>query len=685
MDSISDQKYVPVPQWKQDLIARLKNGTNKPTLSSTVEAERHCDHSPQVSVHPEAIVSSRSASDVVVMSRCLSSAQWNVSSSKSVKSSDMVSESHRENCKHSFNLTEEQIDHQFCQNGEDSDSDDLHYGPGIVKKLKNKYLSLALRESNSRPSILHLRKATSLENVLEDDIYIGNKQFQSQVSHRKKAIPNRYRGSNRPEIKRARSVETISKLEDVSATVTNTFNRQSFHEDLLIDLHTENNTFVKNSQDNNQFIERTLESKYNNSYCNRPKKIQPIVNDNEKPPPEFVKQAKKIFERRPEQRTRPPVQTGDVAAKVHNFNNIIVKAKVEAKVSKKLSNKHKPVSNDKNKSSIQPVISKRVDEADQNRYMKKNNDMRKEPSLPSPIPDVSMIEFPKNRDNDNNKNNSLSETPDLILTSSPVSNVSLMKGRNTLGNSVFNKEIRNPDHLLDNNVTKKFTSPVLSPTSVKPASPLLMPSPNRSLSPLYRSLSPSHRPLSPSHMPLSPTHSPLSPLRSLTKSPNAQVDNQTETDNKTNFNLNESELEVHSNFKADLDVPLLQTLNVDINEFDDTQTLSKSRYVARSPPKFSPPPPPETDSIKTEIENLKNSARTVEAKGVEVINKNVLVRKTVPREQSATTVFNFTNRKDVPDYISNDQSRTPLYPKLPKVSAIFLLLLGLFFIEYLLI
>ncbi|ERL83736.1 hypothetical protein D910_01017 [Dendroctonus ponderosae] len=48
-----------------------------------------------------------------------------------------------------------------------SDSEDLHYGPGIVNRLRNKYLSLALRESNARPTIL--RKATSLENLLDDD------------------------------------------------------------------------------------------------------------------------------------------------------------------------------------------------------------------------------------------------------------------------------------------------------------------------------------------------------------------------------------------------------------------------------------------------------------------------------------------------------------------------------------
>lgn len=41
----------------------------------------------------------------------------------------------------------------------------LEYGPGIVRKLRSRYQSLALRQSNGRPS---LRRSTSLENILDD-------------------------------------------------------------------------------------------------------------------------------------------------------------------------------------------------------------------------------------------------------------------------------------------------------------------------------------------------------------------------------------------------------------------------------------------------------------------------------------------------------------------------------------
>lgn len=55
--------------------------------------------------------------------------------------------------------------------GIDDSSEELPYGPGIVSKLRCRYLSLALRQtvSKQRPSIDNLRRATSLNNLLDDD------------------------------------------------------------------------------------------------------------------------------------------------------------------------------------------------------------------------------------------------------------------------------------------------------------------------------------------------------------------------------------------------------------------------------------------------------------------------------------------------------------------------------------
>ncbi|XP_065081702.1 uncharacterized protein bif isoform X2 [Ochlerotatus camptorhynchus] len=50
-------------------------------------------------------------------------------------------------------------------------SEELKYGPGIVSKLRCRYLSLALRQSanKQRPSLNNMRRATSLNNLLDEE------------------------------------------------------------------------------------------------------------------------------------------------------------------------------------------------------------------------------------------------------------------------------------------------------------------------------------------------------------------------------------------------------------------------------------------------------------------------------------------------------------------------------------
>jgi hypothetical protein len=58
------------------------------------------------------------------------------------------------------------------QEMQNENDEDLKYGHGFVSKLRNRYLSLTLRQttvSKQRPSILDLRRTTSLNNLLDDD------------------------------------------------------------------------------------------------------------------------------------------------------------------------------------------------------------------------------------------------------------------------------------------------------------------------------------------------------------------------------------------------------------------------------------------------------------------------------------------------------------------------------------
>ncbi|XP_055634505.1 putative uncharacterized protein DDB_G0277255 isoform X4 [Toxorhynchites rutilus septentrionalis] len=55
--------------------------------------------------------------------------------------------------------------------GDVDSSEELKYGPGIVSKLRCRYLSLALRQSanKQRPSLNNMRRATSLNNLLDEE------------------------------------------------------------------------------------------------------------------------------------------------------------------------------------------------------------------------------------------------------------------------------------------------------------------------------------------------------------------------------------------------------------------------------------------------------------------------------------------------------------------------------------
>ncbi|XP_044259865.1 uncharacterized protein LOC123008228 [Tribolium madens] len=358
-----------IPQWKKELIARLRS-QNK-CATQLVDSSTH---------QRLLLVSATSSLVQQPGERCC----------------DVVT----------TKMVQERYWDEPSQKSEDSD-EDLHYGPGIVNKLKERYLSLAQRENKQRPTIL--RKAASLENILDDAVATASSNeieahrlFETRLNgsnDTKNATNNRYRSTKRgigPEMKRARSVETISSPR-IEKDETK---RESLHEEMLI----------KEGND-----------KSYTPRINRPKRIRPVMNEKEKPPIDVVKQAKMIFERRPEQRTRPPQQTGDVAAKVATYKNIIV----QAKAAKKPTIKIKPL-----------VITNGI-------RIKPKEIENSKPCVVSPIPDVSRIDLkPKPNEDTINKTSSLSETPDLIITSSPIPSVNSPSYRISATENFLKEEIR---------------------------------------------------------------------------------------------------------------------------------------------------------------------------------------------------------------------------------------------------
>lgn len=668
-----------VPQWKKDLIARLRN-QNKSFSNRDHQSAPH--HSQRTVQQPNLTGKSVSVASDVSRQTDAPADQCNVSS-KMVQERVWVDNK----TDHFAKMVSQNYANNGYHKGSDSDSsEELHYGPGIVKKLKNKYLSLALRESSNRRSLLHMRKAISSENLLDEDVQENkttNGHYESLFNNTSaRNVPLRYRSANRqPDVKRARSVETISRLDSQTDDNNVVTNRQSLNEETLISVQKEGNDYnYRKMQDNS---ETKPENKFSQR-INRPKRLQPIMSEKEKPPADVVKQAKMIFERRPEQRTKKPHQTGDVAAKVDCYNNIIVKAKVEAKVTRKPPVKgNKPVLNEKkvvnNRSPVK--TNTKQEEKLHKKPLQLNkvpkNDLKDLPLL-SPIPDVSRI-LPGESERGKAQSN-LSETPDLILTSSPLSSMHSPTFKQSTENFI-REEISSE---------RKLSSPLLSPNRVKPASPLTSPSYNRYFSP---SSSPTK--LKPTTLNYDDDDDDDADSGIKKVSPTSINMISKETGSVVfkfvNKEVNQDHLPINQNV-SETKIPPSEPLKIEINGHNDTKPsgnevkiLQTEKPRSRSPPKFTPPPPPivekPAEKILTVTEIEKNSINASKnskspsgcseiGKSVEVVNKNVVPKKVVrPREpvSESSFVINFVGTKrDVPDYISNDTSRSASKPELPK-------------------
>ncbi|XP_050303209.1 uncharacterized protein LOC126741008 isoform X2 [Anthonomus grandis grandis] len=679
--SSSSSKKDNVPQWKKDLIARLK--TQKERTEEIHDEERlwGTHHPP----HPR---------------------------------TDLVCPMSPEN---GF--------HKELDSPNSSDSEDLHYGPGIVNRLRNKYLSLALRESNNRPTIL--RKATSLENLLDDEDRISEQGKTDGVLFiRRNGVNengNRYRSSNRQQqMKRARSVEVISRAShdnelSMTASVTEKINnRQSLHEDLLMSVNDEKEIpkeisrpykkplSIENGSEDNEKPTRAV---------NRPKKIPPLLREREKPPVDVVKHAKMIFEKRPETRTKKPQTTGDVAAKVDSFNDIIVKTKVGLKPTKPVIKTSKPVLVDKKISNthIKPVAKPVII----NEELVKPNCLElvtspkqeKKPfqSLPSPIPDVSRVEMHQDGEiRKNHKNSLLCDTPDLILTSSPIPKlISPIYSKRTTENFLneernrsisaplevdnkypntphspskpkpntlsFNREneeslgIKMISPISQNNITKNSASSVFNFTQAQVDQRHLpgKKSPQRIQSPIFAA--------SGQRSPIQERKSPISEFRSSPDLRHSPIESPTNGFG-SKVKLEVSAFEMVRNLRnhaKSVEVIKVAEVSVDSVRVESHKPVDKSAESTADTKKF----PQESEKpfekvVLKPVQSKKNTSDNFTSVVDSPVEKPVKVPLPIKgksrKEENTVAVFNFTTRKDVPDYIANDTSRVPSKPTIPK-------------------
>jgi hypothetical protein len=160
----------------------------------------------------------------------------------------------------------------------------LKYGPGFVNKLKSRYLSLTLRQatvSKQRPSLQQLRRSTSLNNLLDEEECREVEEVKDEENGENSEIevevapPNgetMMRVSRSIEkslnLKRARSVEAI--------------------------LRYDNDAWERDVKE--VTIEDKIQSAKERPTSHPPKRLISLIEDNERPPTGITKQTMRIFE-----------------------------------------------------------------------------------------------------------------------------------------------------------------------------------------------------------------------------------------------------------------------------------------------------------------------------------------------------------------------------------------------------
>lgn len=236
---------------------------------------------------------------------------------------------------------------------ESDSSEELQYGPGIVNRLKSKYLNLTLRETNkSRVSVQRFRRAASLEDLLDCEEETGEKTARKYAKRNSPGVApksDRYRNASRgnESMKRARSVETLMR-----------YNAPPVQEEII-----QVNRLVSLRQepvnDHIVLIDRTtvkIESRLVDTdrpkAVNKPKRIKPLLAETERPPPDLVKTTMRIFEGSVK-KFKPK---GEVAVKVATFKTIndSYKAQTLKKVVPKPPIQPKPFVNGNSKGPASP-------------------------------------------------------------------------------------------------------------------------------------------------------------------------------------------------------------------------------------------------------------------------------------------------------------------------------------------
>lgn len=257
-------------------------------------------------------------------------------------------------------------------NNLDDTSEELQYGPGIVSKLRCRYLSLALRQSSSkqRPSLDNLRRATSLNNLIdeEDEHNVAtnrqtwNHQDRINSSKEKARTPDEYipsfhrerieQNENRcrpnqrgnDSLKRARSVEALMRYDQTAwqRDVNKDSIDQTANTMLVLEEIINENNKVNSVTDVVPIEDKIIQARERGEH--KPKRLTSFMDETERPPPDLVKHTLRIFEASANRRPRIGTKgNGAVAAKVATYKTIIMQEKPQIVFPKPPLSPKKPV------------------------------------------------------------------------------------------------------------------------------------------------------------------------------------------------------------------------------------------------------------------------------------------------------------------------------------------------------
>ena len=232
---------------------------------------------------------------------------------------NMEKQKDEKNSKPYININDNKNEYDY----QSDSSEELQYGPGIVNKLKSKYLSMTLRDNqkhSARPSLSNLRRATSLENMLDDDSnrlqqkphfikkpYHSSTQKSSKISQHHAKYLGLTRGSE--SMKRARSMDTLLKTDsktNLNQLTNSLVNKNVYSNGITPSIINEDLIIVDNCPETQE-----------------ENKLSPKVEDKELPPQDLVKQTLKIFEISTNIKQTPEIQNKVKSAvtKLSNSNN----------------------------------------------------------------------------------------------------------------------------------------------------------------------------------------------------------------------------------------------------------------------------------------------------------------------------------------------------------------------------